>query len=239
MALGTTVLVVVLIGATTLLGGSEPSADRGGSPASRTATGPITSSPSTTTTRWTTTTATTTTTTTTGQFTVAPGNSAVVGAGKTYRYQVEVEAGTGVDAGTFGAAVERILGDRRGWTTADGISLQRVSDGPTDFSVRLATPATTDLLCLPLDTEGQVSCGRNTMAVINLTRWQEGAPPSKLSPPDYRSYVVTHEFGHLLGHLLGHQHVACPGRDQLAPTMMQQTYTIGDCAPNAWPVPDA
>lgn len=172
----------------------------------------------------------------TGRFALAPGGTAVVGAGgRIYRYRVEVEEGTGVDPVTFAAAVDQTLGDRRGWITADGISFQRVSDGTADFSIRLATPPTTDLLCLPLDTEGQVSCGRNNMAVINLTRWQVGADPPKLALADYRNYVVTHE----VGHLLGHPHVDCPGPGQPAPIMMQQTYSIGACAPNAWPLPDA
>lgn len=178
---------------------------------------------------------TTTTTTPTGRFQVASGGTGVVGIGRTYRYRVEVEDGTGVDVADFAADVDRILGDPRGWTTADGISLQRVADDTADFSVRLATPATTDVLCLPLDTQGQVSCGRNEMAVINLTRWREGAAPSALSVDDYQAYVVTHE----VGHLIGHGHEACPGPGQRATTMMQQTYSIGECTPNPWPAPDA
>lgn len=178
---------------------------------------------------------TTTTTTPTGRFQIADGGTGVVGAGRTYRYRVEVEEGTGVDVADFAGDVDRILGDPKGWTTADGISLQRVADDTADFSVRLATPVTTDALCLPLDTRGEVSCGHDEMAVINLTRWQEGAAPSKLSVDDYQTYVVTHE----VGHLIGHGHETCAGPGQRATTMVQQTYSIGECTPNPWPAPDA
>ncbi|HEX2576366.1 MAG TPA: DUF3152 domain-containing protein [Aquihabitans sp.] len=184
-----------------------------------------------------TTAAATTTTTPTGRFVVAPGSSAPVGsgAGGTYRYRVEVEEGTGVDVAAFAAHVDRILADRRGWTTADGVRLQRVADASAEIAVRLATPRTTDALCFPLDTAGEVSCGTAGAAVINLTRWLEGAAPSGLGLHDYRSYVVTHE----VGHLLGHEHEACAGPGQRATTMMQQTYSIGECTPNPWPAPDA
>ena len=180
-------------------------------------------------------TTTTSTTTPTGRFQLAQGGTGVVGSGRTYRYRVEVEDGTGIDVADFVAAVDRILGDRRGWTTADGISLQRVSEGPVDFAVRLATPPTTDLLCAPLETQGRVSCGHDAMAVINLTRWLEGAEPSGLDLAGYRDYLITHE----VGHLLGHGHEPCRGPGQRATTMMQQTHGIGDCTPNPWPAPDA
>ncbi len=176
----------------------------------------------------------TTTTTPTGRFTTAAGGTTAVGHGRLIRYQVEVEDGSGADAAEFATAVDKTLHDPRGWTTVDGISLQRVSDGTADYTLRLATPATTDLLCLPLTTEGQVSCAYNNMAMINLTRWRVGADPPHLSVTDYRRYVISHEFGHLLGH----GHVMCPGPNQPAPVMMQQTYSIGDCAPNPWPQPD-
>lgn len=179
--------------------------------------------------------ATTTTTAAPGVFAMASGDTGVVGVGRTYRYTVEVETATGVDVDDFAEDVHAILGDRRGWVTADLVSFQRVGAGPADFTVRLATPRSTDLLCLPLDTHGDVSCGHNAMAVINLTRWEEGAAASKLDLADYRAYLITHE----VGHLIGHHHEACPGPGQRATTMMQQTYTIGDCTPNPWPAPDA
>ncbi|HXH57190.1 DUF3152 domain-containing protein [Iamia sp.] len=196
-------------------------------------TDPAPSAPSTTTAPPTTA-APTTTTTPTGRFVPAPAPATgpVVGEGTVRTYRVEVEDGSGIDAGRFGDRVEEILSDPRGWTTADGISLQRVA-GEAELVVTLATPATTDRLCFPLDTAGEQSCAVVGRAIINLDRWLTGAAPTGLTLADYRRYVVTHE----LGHTLGHGHVECPAPGTPAPVMMQQTISIGDCAPNPWPVP--
>lgn len=229
------VLVVVLLVAvvSALTGGPAPddpvqqatsrTLDRGpGSVPSSTTAGPTTSAaPSTT--------------TPTGRFQLAPGGTALVGTGPTHRYRVEVEDGSGVDATDFAKRVDEILGDPRGWTTADGISLQRVTDDDADFTVRLSTPTTTDRLCAPLETNGRVSCGHEDAAIINLTRWREGDDRSGLDVAGYRSYLISHE----VGHLLGHAHEECAGPGQRATTMMQQTYSIGECTPNPWPAPDA
>jgi hypothetical protein len=158
----------------------------------------------------------------------------VVGSGELLTYRVEVEEGSGVDAERFADAVEVILSDSRGWTTADGVSLQRVGGDDADIVVTLATPATTDLLCFPLETEAYYSCAPGNRAIINLDRWLHGGPRSKLGLADYRRYVISHE----VGHTLGHGHVECPGPGVPAPVMMQQTETIGLCAPNPWPVSD-
>ena len=151
----------------------------------------------------------------------------------THTYRVDVEEGTGVAIEDFGPEVERILSDPRGWTTQDGVGLQRVS-GPADFVVSLATPDTVDLLCAPLNTEGRVSCAQEGHAIINVLRWDEGSANSGLPLAGYRDYVISHE----VGHVLGHSHVDCPGPGVLAPVMMQQTHSIGECAPNPWPAPD-
>jgi hypothetical protein len=196
----------------------------------------------------TTSTSTTVPTTTTAPMTTAPPTTRstgvfvpdvsppgpVVGTGPLRTYRVEVEEGAGVPVEEFTAEVERILSDPRGWTTADGISLQRLPGPEAEMTVTLATPGTVDLLCYPLQTDGDVSCAQEGRAIINVLRWQEGAAPSQLPLGPYREYLISHE----VGHVLGHHHVPCPGPDVLAPVMLQQTLGIAPCAPNPWPVPD-
>jgi hypothetical protein len=171
----------------------------------------------------------------TDEFSVAAGSGPVVGSGERYTYTVEVEAGIPIDPEALAAVVDAALGDPRGWTAAGAVSLQRV--GPSDaprFHIRLATPATTDARCAPLETDGEVSCRNGADVMINLRRWLEGAPASELSIRDYRTYVVNHE----VGHALGYDHVDCPGPGAVAPVMVQQTLGLGGCLPNPWPHPD-
>lgn len=158
----------------------------------------------------------------------------VVGGGPLRTYRVEVEEGAGVPVEEFAGSVERILSDPRGWTSADGIALQRLPGPDAEMTVTLATPATVDLLCYPLRTDGDVSCAKEGRAIINVRRWIEGAAPSGLDLARYREYLISHE----LGHVLGHHHVPCPGPGVLAPVMLQQTLGIAPCAPNPWPAPD-
>lgn len=174
-----------------------------------------------------------TSTTPTGAFVTAPGSSPVAGTGPLRTYTVEVETGTGADAATFAAAVDEILAAPKGWTADGSVSFQRVASDAPSFRVLLATPATTDRLCAPLETRGIYSCRQGEHVVINVLRWRDGATPSRLPLDQYRIYVISHE----VGHALGHAHVGCPGAGQPAPVMMQQTKGIGDCSPNPWPFP--
>lgn len=167
-------------------------------------------------------------------FLVAPGSSAPVGTGAPQTYTVEVEQGIPIDPVSFAVAVDAVLGDSRGWTAAGDVSLQRIGpEALPTFRVRLATPATTDAHCAPLDTHAELSCRNGADVMINLTRWMEGAPPSGLAIEQYRQYLISHE----VGHALGHEHVECPGPGQLAPVMLQQTLGLGGCVPNPWPYP--
>lgn len=167
-------------------------------------------------------------------FTAAPGESVATGTGELHTYTVEVEAGLPVDTSEFAAAVETILADPRGWTAAGDVRLQRVGpDAEPSFRVRLATPATTDAHCAPLDTYGELSCRNGADVMINLRRWVEGAAPSQLPLPAYRQYMISHE----VGHALGHDHTDCTGLGELAPVMLQQTLGLGGCEPNPWPYP--
>lgn len=168
-----------------------------------------------------------------GEFVTAPADGSVVGTGPLRTYDVEVEAATGVDPVEFAAAVDGILSDPRSWTADGSVSFQRVAEGGS-ITVTLATPATTDQICLPLNTAGIFSCREGDRAVINLTRWLEGTDDWDGPLEEYRAMVINHE----VGHTLGHGHVGCQGPGELAPVMMQQTKGLEGCVGNGWPFPD-
>jgi hypothetical protein len=170
----------------------------------------------------------------TGRLVVVPGTSTRTGPGPLHRYRVLVEDGIGADApAEIAQAVERVLADPRSWGAAGRHSFQRVSDDSADIDVVLASPATTDALCAPLVTGGEVSCGTTTRVVLNARRWLTGAASYEGRLPEYRAYVVNHE----IGHALGRHHVRCPGPGLPAPVMMQQTLGVAPCRPSPWPFP--
>jgi hypothetical protein len=159
--------------------------------------------------------------------------------GRTVRYTVEVEGSLRIDAAGYAATVARVLTDARGWQAVDGVrfvnvSPKQVKDGArVDLRVSLASPDTTDRLCAPLLTRGEVSCFNAGRAVLNARRWQLGIKDYGGDLAAYRAYQVSHE----VGHGLGHGHASCPGKGKPAPVMMQQSYGLKGCAPQPWPDP--
>ena len=174
-------------------------------------------------------------TTGTGQFAAASAVGPVRGtAGRLYRYRVTVEGGTGQDPMQVAAVVDAVLGDPRGWTANGSLRLQLVpGDAPADFTVVLASPATSEAICATggLRTGGFSSCRLPGRVVLNLARWLTAVPNYGAPLEEYRQYLVNHE----VGHQLGHGHEACTGRGQPAPVMQQQTYGLKGCVANAWP----
>ena len=116
---------------------------------------------------------------------------------------------------------------------AGSLSFAR-TDGDGELRVLLASPATVDDLCAPLETEGQVSCGTYGRAVLNLRRWVLATQEYAADKAAYRQYLVNHE----VGHALGHNHERCPGTGLPAPVMQQQTLGLDGCVQNSWPHPD-
>ena len=169
----------------------------------------------------------------TGRLVVVPGSSKVLGRGPVLRFMVEVEGGLGVDRVAFAGVVERALSDPRSWGGSGRVGFRRVSRGPASFRVTLASPQTTDRLCLPLQTNGSFSCYMAGRAVLNARRWHQGADAYAGRLRAYRTYVVNHE----VGHALGEGHVGCPAAGHEAPVMMQQTKGVAPCRANAWPYP--
>ncbi|XVX19179.1 DUF3152 domain-containing protein [Actinomycetota bacterium] len=172
-----------------------------------------------------------------GTFTLLPAKApAPAKSGRTVTYTVETEGGLGLDTAEFAREVPQILGHRNGWQREDGLRLVYLSPeqakGRTpDVRVTLASPTTTDKLCAPLTTRGEVSCWNKGRAVINTRRWMEGADAYGQNLARYRTYLISHE----VGHGLGHGHEDCPAKGKRAPVMLQQTLGLQGCV--AWPYP--
>jgi Protein of unknown function (DUF3152) len=165
-----------------------------------------------------------------GRYAVAPGEARPPrGKGRVVRYAVEVERGLPFEVEEFASEVHRILNDPRGW----GYRFKRVARGPMELRVSLSSPETADRRCLPMRTNGTLSCWNGGRAIINAVRWNTGARGYGRDVASYREYVISHE----VGHGLGHGHVSCPGPGRRAPVMLQQTKSLYGCRPNPWPSP--
>ncbi len=167
----------------------------------------------------------------TGELSVVAGGSRAHGRGPLRTFSVEIERGLGADHRAVAREVERTVLSPRGWRRT-GLSFKRVASGSPTFKVTVASAATTDRLCQPLQTLGRYSCFQGGRAVLNLRRWQRGAESyGRRDLARYRRYMVNHE----VGHALGRGHVQCPGQGRRAPIMMQQTKGLDGCRPNPWP----
>jgi hypothetical protein len=152
--------------------------------------------------------------------------------GALIRYDVRVEDGLSIDPDKAAVQIQGVLDDARSWrsTRRWRFDLTPVGQSATRHAY-IVTPKTTDRLCAPYLTRGEVSCQNGNRVVLNAKRWLLGADSYGSDLTNYRRYLVNHEFGHALGK----HHVDCPGPGRLAPVMMQQTKSLGACKKNPWP----
>jgi hypothetical protein len=194
---------------------------------------------------------------------IVPGASSQVGEGtaKVFTYTVEIE--DGIDTTSFGGddnfarMVSQTLANPKSWTHNPQFAFTRIDSGEPDFRLSLTTPMTLREGCgyeIPIET----SCYNPAFApdgqprvFINEARWVRGAVPFQGDVGAYRQYLVNHEVGHAIGYP---RHEPCAENGQLAPVMMQQTFSTSDddnarfdpewvkadgktCKPNPWPYP--
>ena len=154
--------------------------------------------------------------------------------GALIRYDVQVEDGLSIDPDTAAVLIQEVLDDPRSWRGSRRwrFDLTRVGQSAT-LHAYIVTPRTTDRLCAPYLTRGEVSCKNGNRVVLNAKRWLLGAASYGSDLTNYQRYLVNHEFGHALGK----HHVDCSGPGKLAPVMMQQTKGLGACWKNPWPYP--
>ncbi|MGW1544117.1 DUF3152 domain-containing protein [Streptomyces sp. NPDC002309] len=168
-----------------------------------------------------------------GTFTTAQSSGSPVGSGPLRRYRVQVEDGIDISAEEAAAEIETILAHERSWAAHGRGSFQLVPS-QADFTIKIATPATADRLCLAqgLDTRGELNCETSEGVVVNLRRWAQGSPQFDGTPAEYRHLIINHEVGHEIGM---RTHLGCSGPGRLAPVMMQQIKGLNGCLSNAWP----
>ena len=141
------------------------------------------------------------------------------------RYVARVDPDVRYSQEEFAELLQIYLADPGGWE-ARGYRFELVKNKP-DVTIRLSSPATITKTCgLPENLSCAEVGGRNMY--LNAMRWLHGSSKSGQTLDGYRQYVVSHE----MGHILGHEHANCPGTDNPAPIMMQQTKGIGSCTPN-------
>ena len=195
---------------------------------------------------------------------IVPGTTPQVGQGtaKVFTYTVEVE--DGVDTTTFGGndgfarMASETLANPKSWTHNPQFAFTRIDSGEPDFRVSLSSPMTVREGCgydIPLE----ASCYNPAYAdgqprvFINEARWVRGAVPFQGDVGSYRQYLINHEVGHAIGY---QRHESCPENGDLAPVMMQQTFSTTNndaarfdpetvkpdgktCRFNPWPYPIA
>jgi hypothetical protein len=197
---------------------------------------------------------------------VVPGTTPQVGQGtdKIFTFTVEVE--DGVDTTSFGGdegfarMVDETLANPKSWTHNPQFAFTRVdatSGVQPDFRVSLTSPMTVREGC-GYDIQLEASCynpayGDQPRVFINEARWVRGAVPFQGDIGSYRQYVINHEVGHAIGYP---RHEQCGVNGELAPVMMQQTFSTSDndaarfdpgtvtadgktCRFNPWPYPIA
>ena len=97
--------------------------------------------------------------------------------GRLIRFDVKVERNLDIPPDEAAKLIAGILNDRRSWRGTGRWRFELVSavSDQAELHAYIVTPGTTDRLCAPLQTRGEVSCQNGDRVVLNAKRWQFGA----------------------------------------------------------------
>ncbi|HET8914638.1 MAG TPA: DUF3152 domain-containing protein, partial [Propionibacteriaceae bacterium] len=113
--------------------------------------------------------------------------------GTLIRYDVRVEKGLSIDPDQAAVLIQQVLDDKRSWrgTHRWRFELAPVGESAT-LHAYIVTPKTTDRLCAPYLTRGEVSCQNGNRVVLNAKRWLLGVDSYGSDLTNYRRYLVNH-----------------------------------------------
>jgi Zn-dependent M32 family carboxypeptidase len=128
------------------------------------------------------------------------------------------------------------LNDEKSWSKLLNLNFEEVSrEKKHHFEIKLMPgKKINEIFKDVLELHGLSVCDRRTMPYkiyISKDNWDDTPVASGYkNKQSYRVYVILHE----VGHALGYDHAKCPGLNQPAPVMMQQTLGTGLCYPEPW-----
>ena len=96
--------------------------------------------------------------------------------GTRIRYDVRVEDGLPIEPDEAAVLIQGVLDDKHSWRATRRWRFELTPvEQPASLHAYIVTPKTTDRLCAPYLTRGEVSCQNGNRVVLNAKRWVLGA----------------------------------------------------------------
>ena len=146
-----------------------------------------------------------------------------------YKYCIRLKNVDDSEYEAFAAKLSSVYANPKGWSLDGKISFSKVETN-CNYTAWLA--AADQLSSFSPGCGADYSCRAGNNVIINYDRWRYATPAWTGSLDDYRMMVINHE----TGHWLSFGHAFCPGPNQVAPVMQQQSISLQGCEANPFPI---